>query len=205
MKVIKLVVGQLKTNCFLVFDEKTRECLIIDPGDDADYIMRKISDEDLRPVKIVATHGHFDHILAAYEIQHAFNIPFLMHKNDEFLLERMQSSAKHFTGIIAGPPPVVNEYLTGVTPVTVKKNFEVIETPGHTPGGIVLYCKKEKIAFVGDLVFASGGVGRTDFAYSSKDDLEKSIKKVISLPRNTKLYCGHGKDTKIGKLREYLY
>src|SRR3990172_979126 len=105
----RLSVGQLQTNCYLV--KEVGKCVIIDPGDDADYIQRIIADENLIPTKIIATHGHFDHILAVYELKLAYNIPFLMSKYDEFLLKRMSSSAKKFTKITTGLPPKVDNYL----------------------------------------------------------------------------------------------
>jgi len=204
MKVINLIVGQLKTNCYLVFDKETRVCLIIDPGDDVDYIMKIIADEKLKPVKIIATHGHFDHILAVTELKLAYNIPFLMHKDDEFLLERMNSSVKFFLGVNSKIPiPKVDEYLENGDSLQIANcELKIVSTPGHTPGGITLYCKKEKLAFVGDLVFAGGAVGRTDFAYSSHEDLQKSIEKILKLPGDTKLYCGHGEVTTIFEFKK---
>ncbi len=197
MKIITLKVGQLKTNCYLVFDEKTKECLIIDPGDDADYIMRIISDEELKPVKIIATHGHFDHVLAVTELKLAYNIPFLMHKDDEFLLARMNSSAKYFLGIESKvPAPKVDKYLNDKHKLTINHySLTILHTPGHTPGCITLHSAIHSVAFVGDLVFAEGAVGRTDFSYSSHADLQKSIEKILKLPDDTKLYCGHGEAT----------
>lgn len=188
-----LKVGQLRTNCYLVTDDISSKALIIDPGDGVDFIQRKISDEEVTPTKIIATHGHFDHILAVNELKLAYNIPFLMHKNDEFLLERMRSSCKFFTGYDPGPPPTVDGFLTRSNPVKLGKyKFKTIQTPGHTPGGISLYSKKEKVVFVGDLMFERGGVGRTDFSYSSKSDLDKSIEKILKLPNDTEVYSGHG-------------
>lgn len=201
MKIITLKVGQLRTNCYLVFDEKTRECLIIDPGDDADYIMRIIADEKLTPTKIIATHGHFDHVLAVTELKLAYSIPFLMHKDDEFLLARMNSSVKFFLGIDSKIPiPKVDEYLQCDQKLPIRNlpaqtscELKIVCIPGHTPGCIALHSAIYSVAFVGDLVFAGGAVGRTDFSYSSYDDLRKSIERISKLPGDTKLHCGHGK------------
>ncbi|MBI5465438.1 MBL fold metallo-hydrolase, partial [Candidatus Gottesmanbacteria bacterium] len=79
MRVEKLVVGQLWTNCYLVWDEKDKKGIIIDPGDDADFIVQKIQDFKVIPSAIIATHGHFDHVLAGLELKLAFNIPFVIH------------------------------------------------------------------------------------------------------------------------------
>lgn len=196
-----LPVGQLKTNCYLVIEDE--KCAIIDPGDDADYIQRIIADERVKPIKIIATHGHYDHILAADELKLAYGIPFLMHKKDEFLLSRMNASAKRFSKIKSGPPPSVDKYLKDrETLVIYHLAFNIIHTPGHTPGSITLYSKEGKFALTGDLIFAGGGVGRTDFAYSSSADLKKSIAKILKLPSKTKVYSGHGDETTINELNE---
>jgi hydroxyacylglutathione hydrolase len=199
MKIRTLKVGVLKSNCYLAIHEKSNECLIIDPGDDGDYIQRVVADEGVKPIAIIATHGHFDHILAAYELQAAYNIPFMIHKEDEFLLNRMQSSATHFTGVNnPPPPPKIDKYLVpGELEIRNYKparagELKIIPTPGHTPGGISLYFKKEKTVFVGDLIFDGGHVGRTDFAYSSSVDLQKSIQKIKKLPSGMTIYPGHG-------------
>ena len=126
---------------------------------------------------IMATHGHFDHILAAYALQLAYNIPFYMHEADAFLLKTMQSSAKHFLHIDVDPPPKLSEI----------HDLPFIHTPGHTPGSICLYFKKEGVIFTGDTL-----LGRTDFAYSDKIAHARSVSTIFSLPPETKVYPGHG-------------
>lgn len=174
MNIETLVVGQMATNCYIV------DGIIIDPGDDAEYIMSHCK---TKPTMIVATHGHFDHIMAAYALQLAYNIPFYIHKKDIFLLARMQSSAKHFLGLKdIDPPPYPSEM----------KDIMYIHTPGHTPGSICLYFPKNNILFSGDTIFAGGAVGRTDHEYSDKAALSRSIQTILSLPPETKLFPGHG-------------
>lgn len=169
-----LVVGSMATNCYVIDD------MIIDPGDDAEYIMSHLTQ---KPSMIVATHGHFDHIMAAYALQLAYNIPFYIHEDDIFLLGRMQSSAKHFLGLKeVDPPPVPSKII----------DLPFIHTPGHTPGSVCFYFKKENILFSGDTIFADGGVGRTDHEYSDKAALSRSIQTIFSLPPETKLFPGHG-------------
>lgn len=196
VEIITLVVGQMQENCYLIYDLKSLETIIIDPGDDADYIERIIADKKLTPTQIVATHGHFDHIMAVTELKLAYNIPFAIHKNDEFLVKNMQSSAKHFLGITADPPPIIDSYLNSKTPVKIGKNsLHIMETPGHTPGSCCFYLKGENILFTGDLLFADGGVGRTDFSYSDSEELENSLKKILKLPPQTIIYSGHGRSS----------
>jgi hydroxyacylglutathione hydrolase len=195
LSIKRLVVGQMGTNCYLVTNQKSGETLIIDPGDDAEYVSGEISKLDIHPISIIATHGHFDHIMAACALQLAYNIPFFMHKSDAFLLDNMQSSAQHFLGILTvDPPPKIPKFLTNKDTIA---DLAVLHTPGHTPGGICLYAKNEHMLLVGDTIFADGGVGRTDFSYSNKIQLDTSIKTILSLPSNTILYTGHGEETTV--------
>lgn len=203
-KVVTLPVGQLRTNCYLLIDKKTADTLIIDPGDDADYIERIVTDKKCKPLKIVATHGHFDHIMAATELKLAYNLPFLINKKDEFLVKNLKSSAKYFLGIEADPPPPINGYLKEKENIELGNNLlEIIATPGHTPGSLCLYSKESNILFTGDLLFADGGVGRTDFSYSSSSDLAASLTKIFHLPAQTKIFPGHGRSSTLGKEKFY--
>lgn len=200
----KLKVGQLQTNCYLVIDKNQEKATIIDPGDGADYIMRVLSDLNAVPEKIIATHGHFDHILAVKELKLAYNIPFLMNKKDKVLLKWMRKSCKFFTGFNPGPPPKIDVYLEEDSLKIANHKFKIIHTPGHTPGSISLYFNKVGVVFVGDVIFAGGGVGRTDYPYAKEADLRKSIKKLLKLPENTIVYSGHGEETTIGACKAYF-
>lgn len=197
MKVQRLVVGQLQTNCYLIWDQATKKAIIIDPGDDADFIIRKIQDFRLKPVLIIATHGHFDHVLAVTELKLAFQIPFLIHQADLFLLKRTRETACYFTSAEADPSLPPDKFIREGDLIKFdKEKLKVIETPGHTPGSICLYQKG--ILFSGDTIFAQG-VGRTDFAYSSSKELKKSLQKLFKLPAKTKVYPGHGTETTVEK------
>lgn len=198
MDIIKLIVGQLATNCYLVFDE-TKETLIIDPGDDGDFIIQKILDRKLNPKYVIATHGHFDHVGAITQIKLTFNTPFLINKKDYFLLKNAQRSAKHFLGINIDPIIDPDQFIKQGDLIKIgKMKIKVIETPGHTPGGITLYYNN--FLFSGDNLFANG-VGRTDFSYSSKKDFDKSLQKLLKLPEGTMIYPGHGEEINIGKIK----
>lgn len=131
----RLVVGQLQTNCYLVFDERDNQTIIIDPGDDADYITRILTDLELKPTKIIATHGHYDHILGVTELKLAYNLPFLMNKKDEFLLSRQGTSALHFSGLRTGPAPKVDKYLKEGDFLRVG-NYKLETTPRVTPQAV---------------------------------------------------------------------
>ncbi len=191
-------VGGMGTNCYILADNKSCKAVIIDPGDDGDYITQVISDKKLIPTEIVATHGHFDHILSVTELKLTYKIPFSMHANDQFLLKTMSSSAKHYLNIVADPSPILDKTLQEGNTVKIGRfNFHVLETPGHTPGSICLYHKKSDNLFVGDLLFAAGGVGRTDFSYSNAGQLQKSLDKINKLSTGTRIYPGHGESFKL--------
>jgi len=203
MRVIKLELGQLQANCFLVIDRLTDKALIIDPGDEPDFIISKVQEEEIKPIAIIATHGHFDHVMAVNELKLAFKIPFWLSKIDVTLLKRIRSSAQYFAQVDPGPAPQVDRYLRqGGKIVFGKEKLTVIETPGHTPGGISLYSKKEKLVFTGDTLFAGGDIGRTDYSYGDSQALEKSIKRILKLPKETIIYPGHGDETTVEKERE---
>lgn len=173
----RLVVGSMATNCYIAGK------MIIDPGDDAEYIMSHIKE---KPKMIVATHGHFDHIMAAYALQLAYNIPFYIHDDDIFLLSRMQESARHFLGLKdIDPPPKPSNII----------DLPFIHTPGHTPGSICVV--GDGVLFTGDTLFADGAVGSTDFSYSSVEKLALSVKKILSYAPGTRLLPGHGGETHI--------
>lgn len=200
MKVEQLVVGQLKTNCYLVWDEDSSEGIIIDPGDDADYIIRKISDYKIIPKLIIATHGHFDHILGILELKLAFSIPFWVNRLDLFLLKRSSQTAQYFLGVSVDLPAIPDNFLKEGDIIRFgKEKLVVWETSGHTPGSICLLGKG--VIFSGDTVFAEG-FGRTDFSYSSKRNLEKSLQRILQLPMDTVVYPGHGETTTVGEIRK---
>jgi len=199
VRIERLVVGQLQTNCYLVWEEKTKEGVIIDPGDDAEYVLNRIKDLEIKPQMILATHGHFDHVLAVFELKMALKIPFLIHQKDLFLLKRADKTADWFTGIKDGFVPSADGFLKENKKISFgeRTQLKVIETPGHSPGGVAFLSRG--VVFSGDTLFRQG-VGRTDFSYCSQADLIDSIKnKLFKLPDKTIVYPGHGEETTIGE------
>jgi glyoxylase-like metal-dependent hydrolase (beta-lactamase superfamily II) len=204
MKYDVLKVGLMEANCYLVYSDS--ECLIIDPGDDADFIADYIFRKGLTPVQILATHGHFDHLMAAFELSTAFRIPFLICRKDEFLLDRMEDSVKHFIGknIVTRKPVVSGDLNQKIRIKFGNEYFRIIETPGHTPGSISFYCAASKICISGDLLFPGGAVGRSDFKYADKQLLYKSIGQILKLPADTRILPGHGEETTVGTEKPYF-
>ena len=197
-----LIVGSLSTNCYLYYS-KSKDCVIIDPGDDAEYIIDSITRLGLKPVAIIATHGHFDHILAVDQLKQTYQIPFCCNLKDEFLTKSMKQRANRWLSrkIYEVSPKIDIEIKDSISFGDI--NLKVLTTPGHTPGSVCLYLEKEKIIFSGDTIFADGYIGRYDFSYSDKLRLEKSIHLILQLTGETKIYSGHGESTDVKKEKKY--
>jgi len=194
----------LEANCYLAWDKKTREGVIIDPGDEPEVIMERVAKLELKPGMIMATHGHFDHVMGVNELKLAYNTPFLIAEDEKKLLSWARRSAIYFTKVDPGPAPKPDKYVRGGDEIEVgSTSIKVLATPGHSPGGLCLYCEKENILFSGDTIFAEGAVGRTDFPYCDKAKLKKSVERLLELPPETKVYPGHGKPTTIRRERAF--
>lgn len=210
MQILHFSLGELQTNCYLLIQEN--ECLLIDPADDAGFLLEEIQRRNLHLVGMIATHGHFDHIMAAGEIQLSINVPLYIYLKDFFLIKRLKETAKHFLGYdpnIIQPKliqSILDRDVTRLDPTIESKRvnhvftpfgMEIIYSPGHTPGGCCFYFPKEQAIFTGDTLFKNA-VGRTDLSYSSKKDLNTSINRLIEvIPEETTVYPGHGETTTI--------
>ena len=201
MIIKNVVVGPLEVNCYIIGCEDTKEAAIIDPGDNADEIIRIIEMDELKPKFIMNTHAHFDHVGGVKEIQDYFKIDFLLHKDDTFLVENASEQATSF-GLKPILKPDVNKYISNDEKITLgNKSITVIHTPGHSPGCVCFY--SDSNVFVGDTLFA-GSIGRTDLPGGSYETLINSIKeKLFPLSDSTSVYPGHGSSTTIGNEREH--
>jgi glyoxylase-like metal-dependent hydrolase (beta-lactamase superfamily II) len=186
-----LVVGALAVNCFILWDDETREAAVIDPGGSADAIIREIETNNLKLKTIINTHGHFDHIGANGAIKAELGAQIAIHKLDAYRLKEATTNAMSF-GIESDPSPDADIIMEDGTVLEVGSiKIEVIHTPGHSEGGVCLYIRDEGILFTGDTIFA-GAVGRTDLSGGSFDTLMASIKdKILTLDDKTALYPGH--------------
>ena len=198
MIVEMLTVGPFQENCFLVGDPSTNLGIVIDPGDDADRIIEHAKATGLEFKYIWNTHAHLDHVCAVEALKEAFDIPFLLHQEDEILLRNLPKQAAMF-GLEIDKIPVVDTYIQSTDTLEIGNlKAKVLHTPGHTLGGVTFYFDTEGIAFVGDSLF-QGSIGRTDLYGGNFDTLIKSIReRLFTLPDNVTAYPGHGPPTTIG-------
>jgi len=202
MKVIKFSLGQLQANCYFLIEENN--CLIIDPADEGSFILEELTKRKLNLIGLLASHGHFDHLMAVGEIEKSFSVPFYINKRDLFLVKRIKESAEYFLGFKPLILPILKVKTFPPIPRFKWVNkFKIIFTPGHTPGSCCFYFPQEKIIFTGDTLFKRG-IGRYDFSYSNKSDLQASLNKLLKLPEETIIYPGHGEQTTIGEEKRFI-
>ncbi len=199
MILIRLIVGPLQVNCFIVADEKTREAVVIDPGDDADDILKIITEKGLKVKYIVNTHGHFDHIGANKAVKEATGAELLIHEGDAAIMASAPRQSAAFGMDSVSSPPADRFVKHGDMITAGEVALKVLHTPGHTPGGISLL--EQGMVFTGDALFA-GSIGRTDFPGGDLLTLLRSIKmNLMTLPDETKVFSGHGPASTIGDER----
>jgi len=195
-----IIVGDLQTNCYIVWDDKTKLGVVIDPGDDGQGISEEIQNKQIKIIGVLMTHGHFDHSMAVLDIKLIYNVPIYLHSDDEFLMKRQDETAKYFLKIKDLPPNIIkiDNDLKLIKKIEFGEEYlEVIKTPGHTPGSVCFYSKENNLLFSGDTLFKNDR-GRTDFKYGSTKKNFESIKKLMKLPKDTVVLSGHGETTTIG-------
>lgn len=198
-----LEVGVLRTNCYLVACEETREAIIIDPGDDAEQILEFVEELEVEVQLIVLTHFHFDHVLAAGAVRSRTQAPLAIHRSEAAYLANPPSLFRFFApnvprDLVAGRLLRDGDHLA-----VGRMDGIVLHTPGHSPGGISLWLPDEGVVFCGDTLFREG-MGRTDFPGARQQTLVRSIReRLFSLPDETVVYPGHGPQTTIGHERRH--
>lgn len=200
MILIRLVVGPLQVNCFILADEKTKEAVVIDPGDDAQDILGIIREKELKVKYIVNTHGHFDHVGANKSIKEATGAELLIHEGDAPVLALAPRQSAAFGMKPVSSPPADRYVKHGDVITAGEVSLKILHTPGHSPGGISLL--EQGMVFTGDALFA-GSIGRSDFPGGDLMTLLGSIKThLMTLPDDTKVFSGHGHASTIGEERE---
>jgi len=196
-------VGPIQANCVLLGDPSTGVLAVIDPGEEAPRILERIEASGLSPSLILHTHGHLDHAGGTAELARRLGpeVPIGLHR-DELDLYRSLAMQGRMFGLEAVTPPEPTLWLAHGDRLAVGRlELEVRHTPGHSPGGVcfVVHGAPEPTVVVGDVLFA-GSIGRTDLFGGSFEVLERSIRdQLYSLPDATRVVCGHGPDTTIGR------
>ena len=208
MKVRTFVCNMLRENCYVVYDEASRETAVIDPGFYWNEEMRKfakfVEENDLHIKHLLCTHLHFDHIFGTTFIEDEYNVRISASLEDSpWITNFMQSVARFGIQPNTMPRPVGNPLHDGDTLMLGNEALRCIATPGHSAGGLCFYAPDSAMLFAGDTLF-QGSIGRTDFADGSYAQLINSIqKKLLILPPDTIVYPGHGDPTSIGEEAQY--
>jgi len=197
LRAYRFVIGPLRTNCYLLVSDN--EDVIVDPGhvDGLAELYRQADRAGVRVKAVVATHGHFDHVLGAKAIIERFKAPFLISELDLGALEHASHHARVFLGVrVPCDLPRPDGYLREGSTIEIgSERLTIIETPGHTAGSICIRCGN--IVLTGDTLFYNS-IGRVDLPGSVPHLMPLSIKRLVSLPEETKVLPGHGRPTTIG-------
>ncbi len=202
IKIHLLPLGALQTNCYVVADTDTHEAVIIDPSDEAPKILEVVQREGYQVREILATHAHFDHVLASKPVKEATQAPFRLHAADVPQLRHAQQIAAMY-GITAPEPATHDGTVDEGTVIEVGAiKLETFFTPGHSPGHVSYVLRSEQVVFSGDCLFA-GGIGRTDLPGGDYPTLMYSIfDKLVVLGDEYTVCSGHGPTTTIGEERQ---
>jgi glyoxylase-like metal-dependent hydrolase (beta-lactamase superfamily II) len=189
----RIPVGMYQANCYILMDKKSKEGIVVDPGEYADLILQELNKMNCKVKYILLTHGHVDHVSAVKKVRDALKAPVCINEKDE---EAILKSLQLF-----GTPETC-----GAADIKIKegdsfkigeKDIKCIETPGHSLGGMCFIV--DDIIFTGDTLF-EGSIGRTDFYGGNFEILINSIKeKILTLPEDTLVLPGHGMETTVGK------
>lgn len=198
----KFTCNMLQENCYVVSDD-TQECVIVDCGafypEEREAIVGYIRENNLKPKHLIATHAHFDHNFGNNTIYKEFGLKPEVHANDGQLMSCLGQQALAVAGAsIDYEMPSVGRFLHENDTIDFgTHSLRVIETPGHSPGGVFYYCEDENVAFSGDTLF-NNSIGRTDFTGGSMFMLIQSLRMISQLPDQTRILPGHGPETTIG-------
>ena len=201
-------VNPLQENCYVVSDD-SRECVIIDCGayydEESIAIDNYLRKQQLKPVHLLATHGHLDHNFGNAHLFRQYGLKVEICAGDQQLVERLPQQAAALFGMeISDDQPPVGRLLNDVDTITFGQHtLQVIATPGHSHGSCLFYCKEEGVVFSGDTLFRMS-IGRTDFPEGSWQQMEQSLAKIAgTLPKDTVVYPGHGPQTTIADELQY--
>ena len=202
LKIGKIVMGSVQTNCYFIYKENDNKIIVVDPADRGEYLYNAFKEAGLEVAAILLTHAHFDHIWGCNKLRELSGVQVFASEDERELCE----SAKLNVSEDVGRPYTVSVdwYLRDGEKVTIEDmEFTVIATPGHTQGSCCYYFEKDNILVSGDTLF-EGSVGRTDLPTGNGPTLSCSLKeKLMVLPAETLVFPGHGNSTTIGDEKKY--
>lgn len=203
IEIVKLTLGPIRTNCYIVGDPATQDAIVIDPADNAPAIWQTVQAKGWTVRDILATHGHFDHIMASAALKRLTGARFRLHVLDLPLVNEMQQRVRAWIGINIPPAAAVDEYVNEGDTITVGNiTLEVLSTPGHSPGHVSYVLRSEQTVFSGDVLFF-GSIGRTDLPGGDHHVLMQSIfHKLLPLGDEYVVAPGHMQNTTLGYERE---
>jgi glyoxylase-like metal-dependent hydrolase (beta-lactamase superfamily II) len=202
LEIVRLVLGPLQNNVYLLADQESRETVIIDPSFEPERQVEEMQRRGWKLTQIWLTHGHFDHLTGAATLQKAFSpTPLIGMHPEAFAWAKAQNTDVMFGLPIDGVPkvdlPLTQGQRLAINPAEKEAVVEVREEPGHAPGSLLFYCEPLKVAFTGDAIFRES-IGRTDFAGGDYPLLIKSIREqIFTLPDETTLLPGHGPESSV--------
>lgn len=198
LNVRSYALGPVQTNCYIV-SNKAKDCLIFDPGEEEERIIKELRSKGLKPLAILLTHAHFDHIGAVDGLRQAYDVPLWLHEKEVSWLSNPDKNGSGKYAMLPNytvQPPLPEHIIREECTMTIGDfTFQAVFTPGHSPGSISYIFEDDGFAIVGDTLFERS-VGRTDLYGGSTDILMASIHdKLLTLPEYTVIYPGHGRDT----------
>src|SRR5579883_1814547 len=200
-----LPVGMLQCNCSIFGDEQSGETIVVDPGDEISAILTALERHRLRVTAIVITHAHIDHIGGAQQLKRATGAPVYMNQRDQVLQEMMDAQAAWLGMQTPERVAIDSPVREGDTLLVGAAAFQVLDTPGHTPGSISLWIPSADILVAGDTLFRDS-IGRTDLPGGDSRQILRSIhEKYLPLPDGVLVVPGHGPTTTIGREKEYNF
>ena len=202
----KFCFGNMFSNTYVVWDEESREAIVVDAGNEAEPMRRFLEGEGLTAKYIVLTHAHYDHVLYMEDYRREFaQASFAIGAADAALLSDVEGNVSYLFGDNRAFGKADEKLCDGEVIRLGEREIVVISTPGHTPGCICLYSREDKFMITGDTLFGGGGIGRTDFKYGSMETLRASLKRLLSMDGEITILPGHGGDSKIAYEQRSLF
>lgn len=205
--------GPWSTNCWVVSPGANQECVVIDPGfDSADRISKIVVENQLKPIAVLLTHGHIDHMWSVTPVADGYSIPAMVHAADRFLLadpvSTLTQDSQQLVQTLGGSfvePQTVNEFTSDQTLSIAGLEIEILCAPGHTPGSVMYKFndKEQPVLFSGDVLF-QGSIGRTDLFGGNWQSMQETLQNVVMpLADDLPVLCGHGSQTTIGDEKKF--